>query len=233
MAKLRQEDKVLLFWILLLTPFLLWALIPHVDVFPMKDKVARVRTGMRALAIALERYERDNHDYPPWGIGATSSNGMPTLNYQIITSFRHERGITDMDTSSVWYKKSFHPLDLPCFAMCRPDRSQTIGTLTTPVAYINEWPRDPFAAVKGVTFVYWAVVSGQPDPSGKIVEARTGKQVSGWILVSPGPDLDYDIAGHWNAYDPSTRQPSPALLALTYDPTNGAVSDGDIWRVKQ
>jgi hypothetical protein len=50
----------------------------------------------------------------------------------------------------------------------------------------------------------------------------------GWILWSPGPDGRYDIDAARD-YDP--RVPiSPSLLEKTYDPTNGAVSAGDVWR---
>jgi hypothetical protein len=52
----------------------------------------------------------------------------------------------------------------------------------------------------------------------------------GWILVSAGPDRDYDISPP-KVFDPSTTQPSPALLRLTYDPTNGTMSNGDIWLI--
>lgn len=56
----------------------------------------------------------------------------------------------------------------------------------------------------------------------------------GWILISTGPDGDYDIDPE-SGYDPNIPQPSPHLMALagTYDPTNGTESDGDLWRVKQ
>lgn len=72
---------------------------------------------------------------------------------------------------------------------------------------------DPFAKVSGTTFVYHS------DPKG-------------WILVSAGPDQDYDILPSRD-YDGATTQPTAQLLMLTYNPTNGTVSDGDIWRVRQ
>lgn len=76
---------------------------------------------------------------------------------------------------------------------------------------------DHFADKKRrVTFSYYV------DPMSK-----------GWILISPGPDLDYDIDPERD-YDASIAQPSIHLLSIvgTYDPTNGLTSDGDIWRVK-
>lgn len=112
-------------------------------------------------------------------------------------------------------------------------------SLLRPTAYLPavQYPTDPFCPKAKATFLYWSIQPGQPDPSGNTVGQNT---YPGWILVSPGPDGDYDIAGEWDVYDPLTA-PSKSLLtgtnkqgsAFTYDPTNGMKSDGDIWRVKQ
>ncbi|MCX7018499.1 MAG: hypothetical protein NTY46_05795 [Candidatus Sumerlaeota bacterium] len=85
--------------------------------------------------------------------------------------------------------------------------------LTTPIAYITQHMPDSFAEKPGLTFGYLA-------------------KGNGWILVSPGPDMKFDI--NWEVYDPAVAQPSIDLISkYTYDPTNGTVSVGDIWRVKQ
>lgn len=104
---------------------------------------------------------------------------------------------------------------VPSFRIAR-DR-ESFQTITTPMAYITTYPADYFALIKGATFGYCSV-------------AINGR--AGWILISPGPDRDYDIDPARD-YDPSVEQPSPRLLALAYDPTNGIVSNGDVWRVKQ
>jgi hypothetical protein len=49
-----------------------------------------------------------------------------------------------------------------------------------------------------------------------------------WVLWSRGPDLKFDL-------DPtqfkSAKQPMTETIAnQTYDPTNGTISSGDIWR---
>jgi hypothetical protein len=88
-------------------------------------------------------------------------------------------------------------------------------TLTTPVSYITSLPRDPFARSEGTALGYY-----------------NAKEM-GWILFSCGPDGDYDVDPLLD-YDPAQSNPMVRLVVLhTYDPTNGAVSDGDIWRVKQ
>ena len=83
-------------------------------------------------------------------------------------------------------------------------------TLTTPLAYSEQLYPDPFAPDNGAVYSYYC------DPNG-------------WILLSAGPDGDYDIDPQ-KLYNSSVPQPSTELLSKSYDPTNGTVSDGDIFR---
>jgi hypothetical protein len=104
--------------------------------------------------------------------------------------------------------------------------------------YITALDRDPFSPLEGATFVYWCVNRGDRLPSNAV---EVVEKTAGWILVSTGPDGDYDIGDDLSVYDPRIGQLSNRLLAgtnkrgsaYTWDPTNGTVSDGDIWRVKQ
>ncbi len=87
--------------------------------------------------------------------------------------------------------------------------------LTTPVAYLTSVFSDPFAP-RGTPYAYY-------------------HDREGFILISPGPDEDYDIQDPATVYDGSIPQPSELLVgggSWTYDPTNGMVSNGDVWRVK-
>jgi RNA polymerase sigma factor (sigma-70 family) len=90
--------------------------------------------------------------------------------------------------------------------------------ITTPIAYLARFMPDSFSS-EGQPFVY------------RSVENKGRPTESGWILVSPGPDGRFDVDP--NSYDPAKPQPQPWLVELSYDPTNGTVSKGDIWRVKQ
>ncbi len=100
---------------------------------------------------------------------------------------------------------------IPTFRM-RTSRGE-LASLTSPVAYVPALFEDPMAPGRDATYGYFT----------------DGK---GWIMFSPGPDGDYD--GCWRFYDSSIDGPSPGLLiGATYDPTNGWVSDGDVWRVKE
>ncbi|MBN1900198.1 hypothetical protein JW926_02580 [Candidatus Sumerlaeota bacterium] len=108
-------------------------------------------------------------------------------------------------------------------------------TITTPQAYLTSYFGDPFADTKGCVFAYY-------------------KDTNGWIVASFGPDTDENdedpIVGDIGfstpytvetRYDSRIAQPSELLVtgdgqsgeACTYDPTNGTVTSGDIYRVKQ
>jgi hypothetical protein len=89
-------------------------------------------------------------------------------------------------------------------------------TLTTPISYIISYFEDPFRVSPTdpqPTFAYYA-------------------DTNGWILVSPGPDGDYDIDPELD-YRSDITQPSEEILVKGYDPTNGFMSNGDVFRVKQ
>lgn len=97
------------------------------------------------------------------------------------------------------------------------------ATLTTPVSYVSSYFADPFTPVKGATFAYW-------NPADLPTTHGTG-----YILWSPGPDGDYDVTidNVARIYDPTRAVPNPEMVGLTYDPSNGAKSNGDIYRYKQ
>lgn len=85
-----------------------------------------------------------------------------------------------------------------------------LATLTTPVAYFTSYPHDTFSHERSATFAYL----GHGDK---------------FLLWSAGPDNDHEL--DWRGYD-WNADARPALVNVTYDPTNGAVSDGDIWRTE-
>ena len=108
-------------------------------------------------------------------------------------------------------------------------------SLTTPVAFITSIFRDPFKANgRG----YYEYGGGTPNsPNGTAINgAFTAWPASGWIVTSYGPDITDGYSGNkmleetaWsdqNFTQPFALESSP----LTYDPTNGTTSGGDVWR---
>ncbi|MBM3335336.1 prepilin-type N-terminal cleavage/methylation domain-containing protein [Candidatus Sumerlaeota bacterium] len=79
--------------------------------------------------------------------------------------------------------------------------------LTTPVAYIGAVPRDPF-----VHRAQPALVGGPFGAFGEYIHYVDSQALDQyWLLFSYGPDGDLEFS------------------ELHYDPTNGTVSDGDIY----
>jgi hypothetical protein len=98
---------------------------------------------------------------------------------------------------------------VPSFLSHYPDGP---AMLTTPIAYATSYFPDPFASVPGETFAYF-------------------QKEDGWITFSPGPDGKFDLL--WDLYTTRIAQPSLELILFAYDPTNGSISGGDVFRVKQ
>ena len=187
----------------------------------VRSKISRVRSDHRSLATAIETYYIDNNEYPAMTMDPTLSADFSlyrVLPPTIGRTFR-ARGTTQL------------------------------LTLTTPIAYITSIFPDPFADVRGTGFTYftdrcgWIVGSYGPD-----VDQADGGQLI-WNNGNIAVPADANPATPWRAgadngvetaYMCFVSQPSLVLLtaataagAYTYDPTNGTVSDGDVWRVKQ
>ncbi len=83
--------------------------------------------------------------------------------------------------------------------------------LTTPVAYIRNYPKDPFNPKEG-SFRYHS------DGN------------SWFILASPGPDrsVDLDIT----KFNPGSGFGRKLLMQAAYDPSNGMLSGGDLLRIE-
>jgi len=90
--------------------------------------------------------------------------------------------------------------------------------LTTPIAYITSFPHDLFSPQQLHWFGYCTV------------------RESDWILTSLGPNQTQPTSAWigWQGGDiqevSALIETSYGLVERTYDPTNGSISAGDIWR---
>jgi general secretion pathway protein G len=191
-----------------------------------RSKVTRVRSDHRSLATAIETYYIDQNEYP-----ACTNDDQESFDAKLV------EGITDV---SNWFG---------CTFMSSETDTRDLNTLTTPIAYITSIFPDPFADTNGMGFRYftdsrgWILGSFGPD-----VDQIAGGDLA-WNDVQTlcGGAAKYRTGGVGveTAYDSGESQPSATLLtggatgseagqgAFTYDPTNGTVSHGDVWRVKQ
>jgi len=184
----------------------------------VRSKVSRAKNDIRSISTGLEAYFVDNNSYPSSGRNAGTT--VKTVNSALTKPMARDR-LT--------------------FKLCMPSNANHMGqSLTTPVAFMTSMPADPFADTKGNVFGYWNAMD------------------MGWIMWSYGPDTDesmssqleiflnkgansYNFAAGGNTvYNPYLSNPTEYLQTgaiangkcFTYDPTNGTVSPGDIWRVK-
>ena len=205
----------------------------------IRSKVSRVKNDQRSYATGLEAYFVDNNLYP-----SHSRQGSGTIGSGTPTAAVPNAGVAINPTNEANNYNSIVAgnggtpnADLAkyyTFAMHNPAQATMKGhTLTTPVSYLTSLFADPFMDAKGATFFYFA------NPQG-------------WIIWSPGPDTDGNTGGDLGGtagspytetvYSTFVSQPSAFLLtggpggtngAFTYDSTNGTVSQGDVYRVKQ
>jgi|GEM_PF-487322 len=167
--------------------FILGFPVPLFLEYRLKSRVSKVKKDQSTLATAIHGYFKDTGSYPDWGVQEKGAN------------FKAPRD------SDIYKLPSFRKLP-------RSPEKNRLNTLTSPVAYIKKYPKDPFADAPGATYVYY-----------QIKEA--------WILISPGPDREYNIDPFIDFTSTLTLD-SSRLSEKCYDPTNGAVSPGDIFRMK-
>lgn len=172
----------------------------------VRSKVSRSKADMRSLATALEAYAVDNNKYPPSYATQDGSQVNPASNVPGV------QGLVGTTTNV---------------------RIQRLAWITTPVGYITSIPRDPFSVGTNESnpinrefpvFTYWDAPftdNTKVNAAGptRYQDMPTESATRGaWALLSYGPDKDFEPAaaftGHW----------------ALYDPTNGTVSNGDIWR---
>lgn len=99
-------------------------------------------------------------------------------------------------------------------------------SITTPIAYITKEPEDPFYVIPQYTFnpgsKRYCYSSAKAYYWGSIPDPDWHRMVFGeWRIWGSGPDRD--------RRDIYIRTPS-TNSAVTYDPTNGTMSNGDILR---
>jgi prepilin-type N-terminal cleavage/methylation domain-containing protein len=201
-----------------------------------RAKVSRAKADMRSITTAIESYRVDNNKYP-------QGTDNPTLYDEkivaFLTPFNLQGGFYGMRTRGGVAGQDFY-------------------TVTTPIAYITSIPEDPFSSIKGVTIPYayrmagitnagWVLTSVGPDSDllGTNNSGRGNNKVDNPYSTSVDPKSSPRL-GDVNeraVVRPFDNEPGEGvtaadfprlidcLLDLSYDPTNGTISDGDLIRI--
>jgi len=168
----------------------------------VRAKVSRAKTDMRSIAVAEEAYRVDWNTY-------THSNGA-----------------------------NWNPWDVQ-------GRWGGFAELTTPVAYMTSIPLSPFGDVRvwgNLQTKRWPVFHLGTGNSGSRVSTEmpatsraAGFPADCFILECDGPDNIKDSRAPFIIADfpwiDASPNDAPGILAIVYDPTNGTVSRGEIFRV--
>lgn len=113
------------------------------------------------------------------------------------------------------------------------DLPSRLQHLTTPVAYLTSIPEDPFWKLDSTTFhgssPLYVYASGNLYGGGAHVFDTTEAVASIYSLAGRGPDSDLDGGGYCVGHPLALS--SGLAIRTTYDPTNGTISSGDIYRL--
>ncbi len=105
--------------------------------------------------------------------------------------------------------------------------------LTTPVSYLTSIPEDPFWKLDASTFhgssPFYVYASGNLYGGGASVFDTVEVVASLYSLAGRGPDGDLDGGGYCVGHPLAVQ--SNLATRTSYDPTNGTVSNGDIYRL--
>lgn len=172
----------------------------------VRAKVSRMRNDMRVLATAVESYRADHNRYPPrskFPVGATFA-GVGTVRSDA----------------------------------CPDCRIRELSVFTSPIAYISTIPKDVFEnaiAPPNNVIDYYEPILVDHMSRGAAADYERGKQEQtkyGWALMSVGPDGVFGARDNRGNFPAGTRTTNHVWFN-EYDPTNGTVSPGNLWRFQR
>lgn len=189
-----------------------------------RGEAAAARDRMRATAAAITSYFVDHHAFPACAAaGGAERTYASQLFGEDPAQSRIPSGVTTANSFATPESGAYL---LVTFRLGGP-AARGPASLTTPVAYLPRLLADPFARTPGASLGYFVHGSGL-----------------GWMLTSFGPDRDENAPGGpgdinpriERLYDLASVFPNmwlapPDLIDLTYDPSNGLASSGDLYWV--
>jgi len=186
-----------------------------------RSKVSRVKADMRSLATALEAYTVD------W-------NKAPRGNFYHLPG-RRTAGVTDteptlerLSTPVAFITTSLLPDPFVPSVPTKRISGINAGNMDNPSAWNYNAELDPMAKYikysardETGTVGTW----GPPDSD------TTSVSTKWWVIYSSGPDQAYHTLGSDILSNSDPAQGEAILWRIIYDPTNGTVSMGDVYRV--
>jgi type II secretory pathway pseudopilin PulG len=177
----------------------------------IRAKISRTRGDMAVVEAAIRAYHADHNAYPP---------NSPALR-DLLTTFTGIGTVTPASLGLQPEAGSYRPYETyGPYGSYQFPRSEAVdfsgnalAVLTTPIAYFDgQLHRDVFSFQRtyeekaNLPFLYF-----------NFSEQRASDDGTRWLLASPGPDHNVNF-----------RNPAKGPW-ITYDPTNGTVSSGDLF----
>lgn len=238
MKKLRGFTLIELLIVVAIIAILAAIAVPNFLEAQVRAKVSRVRSDLRSISVAIESYSVDYNQYPmsmsQAGTGAKPGctvNGTLTVQSGAKSSAKNRWTFATM-------------------AM-RTNTNDRLMTLTTPIAFIAGLPTDSFADTKGTVYGYanaldqaWILWSYGPDTDEQ--SHVLGGQLDQLVESLATENENWRWKGPDQVFGAQVQNPTESLYtgvsssvfnvssgtgtAFTYDPSNGSVSDGEVWR---
>lgn len=180
----------------------------------VRSKVSRAKSDVRVLATGLEAYYVDNNAYPQGNPFNTSGQRK---------SIPGDPMILERLSTPVSYITTGVLVD-PFLARTRSGVPNPTTGASTPAALT------PAELEQEGTYKYAALVK-QPSSAVLALVSTNNRANTFWIAWTAGPDSEKTQLGGTGLLSTSPMATTEACLAYVYDPTNGSVSRGDIFRV--
>jgi len=188
-----------------------------------RSKVSRTKADMRTIATGLEVYAVDNNAYPPchtYGIAMTAPDlqlapGIPILE-RLTTPVAYLTTVSMKDPFKIFRRTNGSTADAQVSSV--------------PIAVTGN---DPIARYN--TYIYQAFNSDNRAQITTDSFAPVKTKATAWVLHSAGPDGTYQLLGgvldmEYTAGPTGNTSTTHGPIDLIYDPTNGTISFGSIYR---
>jgi len=178
-----------------------------------RSKVSRTKADMRSMATALEAYYTDNNAYPNCHSYGTATKVIPT-----------EPWILERLSSPIAYMTSTIVKD-PFTIRGRLSAATADQLVMQNPISVNP-ATDVVAKLNSYIYQSWNAYQRYPLPPDGFSNPSLPTKSNEWLLHSAGPDGLYHNLGGVIANDEEIDGP----ILLIYDPTNGTVSRGSVYR---
>jgi type II secretion system protein G len=182
-----------------------------------RSKVSRAKSDLRTVTTGLESYYVDNNKYPychRFGIAMSNQDNSPDKVLESLsTPIAYLTSVSFKDP--FLYKGRYSAAT-----------AQATAALVTPTAVAGT----DLAALYN-TYIYqsWNEIQRCSLPGDSFTNTSLDMKPRAWVLHSVGPDGAYYNLGGILSSDGVDAL--PYTVDLIYDPTNGTISRGSVWRV--